>query len=127
MHTMTAPLPSDTPLRSLPMPALEAMEDGLGRRGLIFDDGRVAAMGGPLLDLLGFDQNANLSGLHFSRLWKHEDRGRAIAALKEARTVGRAELTVDMGYIDGARGPARVILSPAPAGGLLLVRVRRAD
>ncbi|CUH07105.1 hypothetical protein JSE7799_00005 [Jannaschia seosinensis] len=127
MRDTPPPLTSSNQSKALPMLAREAMEDGLGRRGLIFDDGRVAAMGEPLLDLLGFDRDTDLTGLHITQLWRHCNRAKVTAAVQEARRHGRAELTLDMGYIDGARGLACVILTRAPAGDLLLLRVRPAN
>jgi len=126
-HTAADALASTTPISRLPPTALGLIDGGRRRRGLLFRDGRIAALGQPLLDDLGFEADSNLHGLHFTSFWAYADRSKVSDALETAIAENHAELTLDLAYVKGHSGRCDVTLEKAPEGGMLVVTLHCHD
>ncbi|SFI59707.1 hypothetical protein [Jannaschia pohangensis] len=126
-HAATTTIASTTPISHLPPGSLDLIDDDRRRRGLLFRDGRIAALGKPLLDDLGFDADTNLRGLHFASFWAYRDRTDVMKALQRAATEDRAELSLDLAYVKGQSGCCDITLEKAPVGGLLVLTLECHD
>ncbi|CTQ32129.1 hypothetical protein [Jannaschia rubra] len=120
-------LPSDTSPSDLPERALEMLSSDGRPRGLLFADGRVAALGPAMLRAMGFAADDDLRGLPFDSFWRHGDRPAIGAALRAARREGRASVDLDLAYVGARSGHSTVTLSPAPVGGLLVAVLHSPD
>lgn len=119
--TAETPLPSTSRPEDLPDIALDLLDVNKTRRGLIYSDGRIAALGPALLADLGFDDQDDLNGLAFVSFWHHAERAAVTAALRRVRTEGTVRLNLDLSYMQDRDGTCLVTLEPAATGGLILV------
>lgn len=101
--------------------ACSTLEGDTMPKGLILNDGRIAATARRMLETLGFSPDDDLRGLSFGSFWHHLERPAALDALRRARNGEEAEVSMDLGYIHGRDGHCTVTLTSAGAGGLVLM------
>ncbi|MCK0167498.1 hypothetical protein MWU52_08070 [Jannaschia sp. S6380] len=123
MQSSPAPSLVDARAPDLPSEALSLLHQGEARVGLLYGDGRIAALGSTLLDDLGFHPGDDLRGLSFASFWHHSDRPMVNAALDTAQRDGNASMTLGLGYIKGREGTCTVSLSRAPLPDLMILRL----
>ncbi|CTQ48720.1 PAS domain-containing protein [Jannaschia donghaensis] len=92
-------------------------------KGLIKDDGCIAATAPRFLEDLGFSVRDDLRGLALTSFWHPPERPAVQDALRRARAGEEMRLKLDLSYIHERAGSRTVALSPSDIDGMVQIRL----